>query len=241
MSVITAYKCDTTGKLFEDKTKYQKHIRKIAADRRLQCKIDAAHRAEEQWWHDNFWNRVKSLEQLKFAILHHRDVFAQRGVKNYWGGSTKSKLKPTPLVEFKTFRLNWNEHVSNSHDAPVGGVTCWSSHDAKDGRPTGYPGWTGYIDYVVQSHKNQLHSYPGSSDMWSGTRIHTGTGGGGGYKNQETNHLQSFAYDFRLFASDWPAMALEYEKARAWMILTEDHSNINDVVNRWNPAEKYLD
>ena len=71
MSVITAYKCDSTGKLFEDKAKYQKHIRKIAYERRVQRKIDAAHKADIQWWHDNFYNRVKSMAQLQAAILHH--------------------------------------------------------------------------------------------------------------------------------------------------------------------------
>lgn len=32
MSAIKAYKCDTTGKLFEDKVKYTKHIREVAAE-----------------------------------------------------------------------------------------------------------------------------------------------------------------------------------------------------------------
>ena len=34
MSVITVWKCDEDGKLFEDKKKYQNHLRKLARVRR---------------------------------------------------------------------------------------------------------------------------------------------------------------------------------------------------------------
>lgn len=238
MSVITAFKCDTTGKLFEDKAKYTKHIRKVAAERRRVRKIEQAHRAEEQWWHDNFWNRVRSLDQLHAAIMHHKDVFAARGVKEYWGGS--GKLLPTPLVEFQRFDLEWSDSVSNSHHCPHNGVTNWGNR--KEGAPRSYPGWHGRFDYVVQSHAKQLHSYPGSSEMWKGTRIHTGTGGGGGHREQDKTFLQSFGFQVELFAADWPAMAEAYEQARVWMILKDiKHHRIDDMVNIMNPADKYFE
>lgn len=236
MSVITAYKCDTTGKLFEDKTKYQKHIRKIAADRRIQRKIDIAHKTEIQWWHDNFWNRVKSLAQLQAAILYHRDVFAARGVKNYHGGY--GRLKPTPIIKFKIFRLYYHDSVSNSHYCPHDGVTNWGGQNK--GAPLGYAGWQGRFDYTVQSHDKQLNSYPGSSEMWQGTRIHTGTGGGGGGTPEQVKLFQqNFGYDFRLFASDWPAMANEYEKAKTFKILSNDDRSLDQIVNDWHPESSY--
>ena len=233
MSVITAYKCDATGKIFEDKIKYVKHIRKVAAERRNQRKIEAAYKADIQWWHDNFWNRVKSLAQLKAAVLHYRDVFAANGVKNYWS-SSKNKLLPTPIVEFKTFDLRYNDSVSNSHNCPHDGVQNFMRDE---NTPRGYPGWQGRFDYIVQSHKSQLHSYPGSSETWTKTRIHTGTGGGGGHKDQEINFLQSFGYDVRLFYSDWPAMANEYEKAKTFKALTNDSRSLDQIVNDWFPAD----
>lgn len=237
MSIIQAYKCDTTGKLFEDKAKYVKHIRKIAAQRSWEKRIERANRTEQQWWEDNFWNKVRSLDQLKAAILHHRDVFAARGVKEYSCGRS-SKLKPTPLVEFTTFRLAYSPRVSNSHSCPHNGVTNWGG---KEGRPTHYAGWTGRFDYIVQSHKGQLSSYPGSSEMWKGTRMHSGTGGGGGYRDQDKNFLQSFGFDFRLFAADWPAMALEYQRAHVMMALKGiEQYDIDTVVNQMNPAEEYF-
>jgi hypothetical protein len=234
MSVITAYKCDATGKLFEDKAKYVKHIRKVAAERRITRKIDAVHKTEKQWWMDNFWNRVKSLEQLKAAILHHRDVFAANGIKNYRGSP---KLLPTPIIEFTTLKLHYKDSVSNSHNCPHDGVTNWAGETK--GAPRGYAGWTGRFDYDVQSHKNQLHSYPGSSEMWENTRIHTGTGGGGGHKDQEKNFKQSFGYVLYLFFSDWPAMAAEYEKAKTYTILKGDTCSLDQIVNDWHPADSF--
>ncbi len=241
MSVITAYKCDATGKLFEDKAKYQKHIRKIAYERRVQRKIDAAHKADLQWWHDNFWDRVKSLAQLQAAILYHKDVFAARGVKNYHSGS---KLKPTPIIKFKTFQFHYRDSVSNSHSRPHDGVINFSqSYNRQQGKnlPEGYPGWQGSIGYTVQSHDKQLHSYPGSSEMWQGTRIHTGTGGGGGGTPEQVKMFQqNFGYDVKLFASDWPAMAEEYEKAKTFKILSNDSRGLEQLVNEWHPAESYI-
>jgi len=234
MSVITAYKCDTTGKLFEDKAKYQKHIRKVAAERRAQRKIDAAHKTDKQWWMDNFWNRIKSPEQLKAAILHHRDVFAANGVKNYW---STPKLLPTPIIEFTRFDLHYRDCVSNTHDRPHDGVTNWGGQN-KDA-PRGYLGWAGCFDYDVQSHRKQLGCYPGSGDMWKNTRIHTGTGGGGGHKDEKTLFKQHFGYGVKMFASDWPAMAAEYEKAKAWKILKEDDRALDQIVNGWYPADSF--
>jgi hypothetical protein len=234
MSVVTAYKCDATGKLFEDKAKYQKYIRKVATERRQERKIEVAHKADIQWWHDNFWNRVKSLAQLQAAILHHKDVFADRGVKNY---HSRYKLKPTPIIKFKNFDLRYRDSVSNTHSCPHDGVTNWCGR--VKGAPRGYPGWDGNFEYIVQTHKDQTHSYPGSSDMWEGTRIYTGTGGGGGCTPEQEKLFQHFGYSLNLFASDWPAMAAEYEKAKTYAILKEDTRSLNQIVNDWHPAASF--
>ena len=41
------------------------------------------------------------------------------------------------------------------------------------------------------------------------TRAHTGTGGGGGMRYSEKHKcdVQSFGYDVRMYAADWPGMA----------------------------------
>lgn len=234
MSVITAYKCDHTGKLFEDKAKYQKHIRKVAAQRRRIKQIEKNIQLEAEWWADNFWNKVRSLEQLQAAILHHRDVFAANGLAECW--PRYKRLKATPIIEFTQFSLRWSDRVSNSHSCPHNGVTNWGGRDKT--APLNYPGWSGRFDYVVQSYKSQEGFYPGSSDMWKKSRIHTGTGGGGGF-NQKT-FRQSFGFGIELFAADWPAMAEAYEKAKAWCVMTNSTRPLDVVVNELHPASELV-
>ena len=55
-------------------------------------------------------------------------------------------------------------------------------------------------------------------------RAHTGTGGGGGMRYSEKHGcwVMSHAYDFRIYAADWPGMALYYEKRRMWKTLSND-------------------
>ena len=237
MSIITAYKCDETGKLFEDRTKYVRHLKKIAKKRLIVKKTERNHRSDQQWWHDNFWNRVRSLAQLQAAILHHREVFASNGVKNSWNSKT---LRPTPITNFRIFSLKWASQISNSHHCPHDGVENFSRDKSS---PLIYSGWQGHIDYTVQSYSDQLYCYPGSSNMWENTRIHTGTGGGGGHKDQKTNNCQSFGYHVRLFASDWPKMAEAYDKVRIILALqsvNQNHSDIDSLVNEFYPAEDYF-
>lgn len=236
MSIITAYKCDVTGKLFEDEKKYQKHVdainRKLAHER----KINESYKPDQQWWNDNFYNRVKSIAQLEAAILHHRAAFAANGVKNY---STNLRLlQLTPIIKFNKLSIAYREKVSNSHHCPHNGMTNFLMDSLKG--PTSYPGWIGYIDYTVQSYKNQLYAYPGGSDMFRNTRIFTGNGSGG-YHYDDPNHTQSFGYDIKLFASDWPAMANEYEKVKVYNIMRGyPDIDIDSIVNEWNPAENYF-
>lgn len=254
MSVITAYKCDATGKLFEDKKKYQTHIRKIAAERRRQRKIDEAAKSDQMWWADNFWNKVQSIAQLRRAIIVHADVFAARGVKNSWYGP-KFKLQPTPVVDITVLKLPHSDLVSNSHAAPHNGVTNWGGKKLLNNgepAPTGYPGWRGRIDYIVQTYKGQTGCYPGSGDMWKGTRIHTGTGGGGHTRVDNNRILQSFGFDICLYEADWPALAaayaeanLERDKALQWYLLKNNGSSwgfdfdCDAWVNQKYPADGY--
>lgn len=236
MSIITAYKCDKTGKLFEDRFKYLRHLKKVARDRLTNRQIDRAHRLEQQWWHDNFWNRVQSLAQLQAAILHHRDVFAANGVKNYWNGRS---LNPTPIIEFISFNLTWSDSVSNTHSCTHNGVLNFYRDPSK---PKGYQGWIGSIGYDVQSFSNQLSSYPGSSDMWNNTRIHTGSGGGGGHKNQKINNRQYFSYGVKLFADDWPKMKKAYEHTSVIHLLNgSENQSLDHLVNKLYPAEDYFE
>jgi hypothetical protein len=53
-------------------------------------------------------------------------------------------------------------------------------------------------------------------------RAHTGTGGGGGghFNKEFSTWCQRPAYDFRLFAADWPGLARYHEKRVMWETLS---------------------
>jgi hypothetical protein len=225
MSQITVWKCDQTGKLFEDVNKYKGHLSKLARERNTKRKLMVADAVANQKWNE-LYECEQSIEQWRDMVIANQDMFwaeAARGDKHDWSivGKTHSRKKdavvcPIPeLLEFTEFSVRWNPQVSNSHSAPHNGVTCWSSREAEDGRPRSYPGWSGRAEWIVRWPKEWDGWYLGGDLFSSGTfrtgrqRAHTGTGGGGGMRYSEKHgcHVQSFGYDFRMYAADWPGLA----------------------------------
>ena len=225
MSQITVWKCDETGKLFEDKIKYSNHLRKLARERNTKRKLTVIEAVADQKWSE-LYECEQTIEQWRDMVIANQNMFWAEAAKHEpydWKnvGKTHGRKKdavpcPIPeLLEFTEFSVRWNPEVCNSHSAPHNGVTCWSSHEAKDGRPTSYPGWSGRIEWIVAWPKEWDGVYLGG-DLFSGgtfrtgrQRAHTGTGGGGGMRYSEKHkcHVHSFGYDFKLFAADWPGMA----------------------------------
>lgn len=120
----------------------------------------------------------------------------------------------------KVAGLKWsvrhNHSVSNSHDAPINGVTNWSR---KDGFPKGYPGWYGRV-WVRYAEPIDCFG----SDPWQNTLTYPGTGGFGDYdgpfeaiynaylledpiKRRSRKGFpepQIYSWDWRFFDEDWP-------------------------------------
>jgi hypothetical protein len=237
MSIITAYKSDADGKIFEDKSKYQAHLRTLARHRNAQRKLQIAEAAKDIAWAE-LYEREQSIDDWCQMVIDNQHLFwaeAAAGDPRDWdcvgkksGRGKNALVVPTPRLLKITHSLTWSNSVSNSHSCPVGGVTCWSSHEAKDGRPRGYPGWTGRIEWLVEWPK-ELDSYYLGSDLFSrGTfqsgrqRAHTGTGGGGGghFNREFDTWCQRPSYSFSIFASDWPGMARHYQKRKMWKELS---------------------
>lgn len=248
MSQVLVWKSDVDGKLFEDKEKYQKHLRKLATQRNLETKILVAKQNKVQFWADNFWNRVKSLEQLKHALLIHAEQLGLNGLDNYWfAGRRKSPTGPPIIKQFEEFSLRYSDSVSNTHNCPHNGVTNWNqSHNRQKGLnlPEGYPGFRGRVSYHVEWYTEWSSSYPGGSDLFVGTRIHTGTGGGGNYKSYDPKDkkgkgLQSFGYDVTIFFDDWPGLKAGYDEARVWSNLKNDSRDIIRIMNEMFPSDSY--
>jgi len=68
MSVITVWKSDADGKLFEDKTKYQKHLRKLGRERLTRRKLEIVEAEKDVVWAE-LYNREQSIEQWRDMII----------------------------------------------------------------------------------------------------------------------------------------------------------------------------
>jgi len=141
----------------------------------------------------------------------------------------RSKNSRVCRVAGFAWRIVWTD-VSNTHYAPINGVTNWGgrSQDA----PRSYPGWTGrvWIRYA-----KPVDSF--GSDPFQATLTYPGTGGWGSYDGPWEQisrvHFKTFghdrkcaypqpqiySWDYRLFAGDWPQVTQSLEKQRVWSIL----------------------
>lgn len=239
--IITAYKSEADGKIFEDKSKYQAHLRKLARHRLAQKKLIIASQKADAVWAE-LYEREQSIDDWMQMVIDNQHLFwaeAAAGDPYDWDhvgkkrGRSKNAIEvPVPVVLEIKHDLNWNDSVSNSHSCPHNGVTCWSSHDAKDGRPRGYPGWQGRIEWLVKWPKDLDGMYLGSDLFSRGTfrtgrqRAYTGTGGGGGGHFNKTwnTWVQRPGYDFKIFAADWPGLARYHEKQKVWKALSKDYA-----------------
>jgi hypothetical protein len=242
MSQVLVWKSDVDGKLFEDKLKYQSHLRKLARHRNAQRKLQIAESAKDAAWAE-LYEREQSIDDWCQMVIDNQHLFwaeAALGDPYDWQNVGKkirrgknATTMPAPRLLKITHSLRWNDCVSNSHACPVGGVTCWSSHEAKDGRPRGYPGWHGRIDWLVAWPRDFDGFYLGSDLFSRGSfqsgrqRAHTGSGGGGsGHFNKEFDTwCQRPGYDFSIFASDWPGLTRYHEKQIVWNRLTQKEKN----------------
>jgi hypothetical protein len=224
MSRVLVWKCDSTGKLFEDQKKYKSHLAKLARQRREQRKIQIENDIAQSWW-TAAQNREMSIADLPQFIIENQKHFWAEAARHEWdwdrvGKRHRGVVCPVPeLVWFTEFNLLWSDEVSNSHTCPHNGVTNWGGREKlPDGTPAprGYPGWTGRMEWRVKWPKEWDGTYLGS-DLFKGRRcrIYSGTGGGGHYRDG----CQTFGYGVEIFAADWPGLARFREKELMWRTL----------------------
>ena len=231
---ITVWKCDHTGKLFEDHSKYKRHLRKLARERQQRRKMEIVVSEADAWWAAAY-EREMSISEFKNFIIENQSRFWQEAARaegynwNRVGKSSRGVVCPVPrLLEFAKFDLVWSDSVSNTHSCPHNGVMNWG---CKDDKPTGYPGWRGRVEWIVEFPEEWSGVYLGG-DLFRGqrTRCHTGTGGGGssGHNKQYNCHTQQYGYDFRVYAADWTGMA-RGESKRQFAEVLEGRRNSTSI------------
>ena len=209
MSIIQAYKSDSDGKLFEDKSKYISHLKKLASVRRAKKQQQKVESEREKFL--DIMGQVQSIEDLeKFIKDNWKWFWINASKHNSWRG--KNSIHFHEYVQVYFSNLVWTEKVSNSHSCPRGGVQNFDtrSEHNKD-KPTGYPGWSGTVKIKVRppmtKHGGKLYMLDGwGSYYFADTIINTGSGGGGGGKD-----CREYSYEVRLYAVDFPVM---YENLR---------------------------
>lgn len=213
MSIITCYKSDADGKLFEDKKKYQAHLRKLASARRSEKKVEQME-AERDAFLD-LMGQVKSVDELNQFIKDNWRWFWANGAQHDFYKWSSNKGKPAEFHEYHEITISdlyFKEDLSNSHSSPRKGVQNFDTRaDYNKGKPTGYPGWSGRINIKVKppmsKHKKDPYMHDGwGSSYFENTTICTGSGGGGGGKD-----FKSYSYDIKIWAADFPVM---YEALR---------------------------
>lgn len=215
MSKVVVWRCDQTGKLFEDHSKYKNHLRRLARERQQRRKLEIVAAEADAWWAVAY-EREMSIGEFKTFIIENQSRFWQEAAcaDTYgWdnvGRTRRGIVCPVPqLLEFTVFDLRWSDMVGNTHSCPHNGVTNWWSRDNPD-LPRGYPGWTGRVEWLVGFPEEWSGVYIGG-DLFKGhrSRCYSGGGGGGGgsFHHVHNKYAQRFSYEFKLYAADWPGMA----------------------------------
>lgn len=186
--VTKAYICPWTKKIHINRKKYIEHLgqyRKNQIYRTIQVN-NWKKKAEELWNQPSFDHIIAWCAKNPYFFL-------DRAMQSCFADRKKAfdKIHKEGFSFRITFlELYWRDDCSNTHSCPHNGVTNFSSVDTK---PVGYPGWSGRIKFEAS------HDFPTFfSDMFRGTRIHTGTGGGNGFK---------YSCEVKFFDDDWPGLS----------------------------------
>lgn len=245
---IVAWKSED-GKIFEDKKLYTNHVRKLNREKKAAEKARLLQIKSKEWYEDNLWHAVKSIDQLCHAVKLHSAVLGADSIDKYrWFDSSQRSRSPIPIIsDFSFGSIGYKDSVSASHSSPVGKPTNFMSDPLL---PTGYPGFSGSVRYTVDWDVTWSGFYPGGSDFWNATRMHTGTGGAGNSNRTDDGvYQQEFYYEFRLYIDDWPGLKESVEEARAHineLIIMDKLSgtvtkkpSIMELINKRYPASSY--
>lgn len=195
MPQIIAWKCPQTGKLFDQKSLYKRHLKNVAKSNIEKRKINKD-REELLHFFEELSNRVRNIDQLTEEVLKNQNYFWAASSRHnsfsyrYIGKIQRGKVITIPKLVYIKFKVEWNNNISNTHSAPRNGVTNWYREEDK---PKSYPGWKGRITFKIDGCVQLSHLFDNHI-----CGINTVAGGGG------TD--SEFNYEVCLFADDWPEM-----------------------------------
>ena len=187
MGIISAFKHEPTGKLFEKEADFKNYVKSYNKE---QEKLSLEKKNYENW--------IKLINEPRLTATSIED-FRLKVIKLWNQVNGKHGVQMTELY-FNN--IQWNNKCSNSHSAPIGYKTNWCGYGDKDGIPRGYPGWKGWMKGKLTAWKSISSTELKENKDSFGQKIpglNTGSGGGG----------ENFEFELELFVYDFP---LIYEK-----------------------------
>lgn len=195
---ILVNKCPDTGDLFECDTEFKKHRVKINKQKADEKKASEIRNSFFDWLRAEKMKITNPTMIVPWFMENQKTIMEAHNAgvrsKNHhgWGDKFYPETDEFTKFEFRNYRFEYN--VSNSHTCPENGVTNWGGK--VEGAPTGYPGWSGWVNGTLKRLPKHNSKYP-YSDVLNLVGICTGSGGGGN---------ESWNYDVKVFLADWPGL-----------------------------------
>ncbi|NJO59882.1 MAG: hypothetical protein HC836_16860 [Richelia sp. RM2_1_2] len=198
MPLVSAWFCPHTNKLFRTKEKYCCHLKKLAAKRILEFKVNQAR--EQRINRFKIMRQLDSFAEIENWIVEHSDVFVL-GSCTLRGGQIVPKI-----TDIKFTDMQFRQKISNTHNAPIGKPTNWSG---SDDLPNGYMGWKGRVKIKMAG------DYPSfTTDIFENSGICFGSGSGhrvfgnnvSGKKGLRPVIGSVYSADVMFFVDDWPGL-----------------------------------
>lgn len=220
MPIVQAYECPRTHKLFKDKTKYITHLKTLAlktwqdSDDHPRDKIIERH-------FDYLRRNATSFRDIATWLEVHGRLLRQMSIR--YSDTSHRPLKEKQGATDVMFDVTeFKSHISNSVAKPVHGI-C--SYGQPPGTATSYPGVEGMMRYNETSGLNLHDALPGVLPI----RFR-----GGGKRNFWT------AYDFVLFAEDWPFIGAHFLYQSLNAQLNENQKRILRYAFPGIPEDQYI-
>lgn len=201
MPIISVYKCPVTGKLFENKSKYIKHLRDLGNHNRIQRQKEV-YRNKWQALITELNSLHDSAHIAKWIEDHSKDLL-MNGMNHYHINTRVPKCINDFKIKVTNFDLKYNPMVSCSHSAPRGCKTNWGGKTEHG--PTHYPAFVAHMEFGF-SHDTPCFF----SDVFGDTGICTGSGSS--WHNFEHNGIKYKGLHsyVTLWADDWPGLKVHH-------------------------------
>lgn len=222
MPIVQAYKCPKTRKLFEDKSKYVEHLKKLAREN-LRNKDDHFRLTILERKFDALRMTANSFEDIGKWLEAHPRMIRDLSIRFDNRSGKVGKEKPR-LSDFTFDDIKFDAWLGNERHRPIHGVYRSRPDSATHHY---YPGVSADIRY------NCSDDIDLSDVIEHMLQIRAGSGG--------TGHFTDYRYEITFFAEDWPFVGAHFLFSKLNSDVIDDyHKRILKYAFPAMPEERYL-